>query len=148
MRWSIVGPEGTGKTVLLEDLAEGIPEVEWIKIREEDSLMHKFKALRRLWSRRPTPLFLDGAEALPGFFLCLRFPLRPKIVATLHNPRRSLDVLFKTRFDPTAVLDLVRTLTDANLTPDKAEQILQIGRANHGNVRAILRELYREAGSQ
>ncbi|MBC2600436.1 hypothetical protein [Puniceicoccus vermicola] len=145
-RWSIVGPEGTGKTVLLEDLAEGVESVEWLKIHGEDSLLQRARAGMKLFRRSRIPLFLDGAEVLPRIFLATRPLLRPKIVATLHRPRPSLDILFETRFDPGAVLDLVRSLTHANLSPNETERILQIGRKNHGNVRAILRQLYREAG--
>lgn len=146
IRWSIVGPEGTGKTVLLQDLADGIPHVEWVKIHREDSPLRKLQAGAKLWSRDSTPLFIDGAESLPGLFWSARCLLRPKIVATLHRPRRPLGLLFETRFDPATVLSLVEYLTHAKLPPNEGQRILRIGREHNGNVRSILRQLYREAG--
>lgn len=100
----------------------------------------------KLFKRSRIPLFFDGAEALPRFWFAPRSLLRPKIVATLHRPRKSLAILFETRFDPDAVLELVQSLTHANLSPHECERILHIGRQHDGNVRAILRQLYQEAG--
>jgi len=146
VRWAIVGPQGTGKTVLLEDLAMGVRDAEWLKVHEEDSLPQKLRVGIRTWNRCPHPLFLDGGEALPGFFFSRRYLLRPKLVATLHRPKRSLEVLHETVFDPDALIGLVEFLTNEKLSPTAIDRLLRMAEEQNGDVRAVIRILYQMTG--
>jgi len=148
IRWAIMGPEGTGKSILLEDLAQMLPTVEWVRIKEDDSVRRKVKMAIRLFRPSHIPLFFDGAETLPRFIWSARYFFRSKIVATLHHPRKSFTVHYTTKFEPKVVISLVETLLQSKISQNEAERILQIGRRNNGNVREILRQLYLETSSE
>lgn len=141
---------GTGKTVLLEDLRNRMGGGEWLQLHREDSLRRKLGLALRLYGNRPGPLFADGLESLPAVFLRLKRLFRPRIVATLHQPRQSFDALIRTRFQPEVARELVEFLTGRSLT---AEERAAIGEteASSGNMRELVRSLYltrAEGGSE
>ncbi|MFP4351899.1 MAG: hypothetical protein ACLFSZ_00665 [Puniceicoccaceae bacterium] len=144
-RLAIVGPEGTGKTVLLEDLAAGFGAADWIRIHLDDPLARRIALARKLYGSDPKPLFVDGLEALPPWLTgCPARLLRPRVVATLHRPRRAFGVLFETSFDAGAVLAMIEYLKGAPVPPAGRGRILRLAGEHGGNVREVLRQLYRE----
>ena len=143
---SIVGPEGTGKTVLMEDLFSAANDGEWIKVREEDSLRTKIHAGRRIWSRESQPLFLDGGEVLPSVFFRFKKFRRPKLIVTLHRDRRSIPILFQTHFDPAIALDLFAFVMNRRANPGEAERVAEVCKEHSGNMRSVIGALYRDAG--
>tara|TARA_R100000027_G_scaffold67028_3_gene64318 strand:- start:38156 stop:38599 length:444 start_codon:yes stop_codon:yes gene_type:complete len=133
---------GTGKTVLMEDIAKDVREYDWVKIHDNDTRSQKLRAARHLFRRSKRPLFLDGTEALPRWCLNWKTLLRPKIIVTLHSPRPSLSILYRTRFDAEIVFAMVERLTHETLSTTDRNRILKLGEEHEGNVRSILREMY------
>jgi hypothetical protein len=128
---------------LLEDLAAGIGPRDWVKIRLGDSPREKTRAFGRLLGRNPIPLFVDGLEALPraiGLFPPRFF--RPRLLATLHRPRRGLETWVETRFDPETLCSMVEFLTDRTLSPGDRTLLEDYGFRTGGNLREVLRALY------
>ncbi|HUG91194.1 MAG TPA: hypothetical protein VML55_10185 [Planctomycetaceae bacterium] len=147
-RAAIVGPEGSGKTTLQEELARTLSDrgaaVRWLRLRR-DSRRDGRRLIRELLAGLgPGDLvFVDGAEQL-GALAWRRFVRRTAgcrgLVITTHRPGR-LPTLIECRTTP----GLLRRLV-AELVPDESGRLdaaLEDLFARHeGNLRLCLRELY------
>ena len=142
-RGCIVGPHGSGKTSLLEHLAERL-EGRLVWVRLDTGRSNPLKTVRaslpgRLDQRHT--ILLDGAEQL-GPLAWLRFHRRARhartIVVTSHRPGR-LPTIHECTTDPGLLTELVGELAPAAVeTVDLAE----LFERHDGNVRLCLRELY------
>jgi len=142
-RLSIMGPEGTGKTVLLEDLASRFQEKEWVKIREDDPGRTKCLAALRLRDKKDQRiLFFDGGECLPSFCWSAFWLGRKKLLATCHTFRPHLRVLHKTEYQPDVAIRMVTHLLGRRLSSSERNQIHDWGECS-GNLREVLRMCYR-----
>ncbi len=153
-RAAIVGAEGAGKTTLLEDLGTTLAESEW-RIRR--------LRLNRNQPRFPrgflTPLLsqlgprdiilLDGAEQM-GRLAWWRFLWRTRhcggVVVTSHRAGL-LPTLVHCTTTPQLVSEIVRSLL-GDRAADLQPKLDSLFWEHHGNVRAILRELYDNFAAQ
>ena len=145
-RAAIVGPEGSGKTTLAEDLAARLAER---GMRPRFAILNRQN--RRLqadlfpWLRDAGPadvLCLDGCEQLgPIAWRRLLWRCRSLggLLITTHRPGR-LPTLVQCDTDAQLLIDLARELSpDEPCTSADAEQLW---RARDGNLRLALRDLY------
>ena len=148
MRGAIVGPEGTGKTTLLEDLeqrliAEG-HVTRWLRMRRDTrsaacSLVRE--TLRR--SKRHEILLVDGAEQI-GSMTWRRFAARARkqagLIVTVHSPGR-LPTIVECTTTPALLEEMVR-----DLAPEwfdlLAPELPRLFERHAGNLRLCIRELY------
>jgi Cdc6-like AAA superfamily ATPase len=147
---AIVGPHGTGKTTLLDDLGERLAQTGRQCIKafiNADSAPPSRAELNRLANRARDAdaiLLIDGAGHLsPLVRRRLRVGVGPAagLLVTAHRSLRRFQTLVRTmpRADVLAemVADLAPDLADA-IEPDVATRL----RAHRGNVRDVIRELY------
>ncbi|HYO07719.1 MAG TPA: hypothetical protein VER17_02000 [Tepidisphaeraceae bacterium] len=148
-RAAIIGPHGTGKTTLLEDL---VPRLGGRGFRcRTVTLRTEARAVPRAAMQRLGPdemLLLDGAEQLsPLAWQLVRHRARRAggLLITSHRPGR-LPTLLETR--PSA--DLLRDILADLLDPATAERFdaAALLRRHDGNVREVLRELYETAARE
>lgn len=146
----LLGPRGTGKTTLLEDLEPSIQArgytTQWIQLNLESTKDDRRDAIEQLntFGERDVCLF-DGAEVLNFWrWLKVRRMARKQgflLIATLHKPR-SVTVLLNTKADWTLAEKFVCQLAgnhrnDALLKKAKGSFDL-----NHGNMREVFRTCY------
>ena len=102
---AIAGPEGTGKTTLIEDLQPFLQalgyDIVWVCLSLESSKSDKLQALKVLGTLTQNKIALfDGGEVLSAWqwyrLRHMRKQIDGKIVASLHQPHR-LPVLHKTQ---------------------------------------------------
>ncbi len=134
-RGTIVGPEGTGKTILLRELeAELAASGLGTKLLRFDdpALLHGVN--------QETVLMVDGAEKLlwpVHAFLALT---TARLVVTSHGRREGLPVLLQCGADPELMVELVIELAGADAALlARARQLFDDKR---GNVRAVLSALF------
>lgn len=142
----ILGPEGTGKTTLLEDLDQQLIEMghetEWIRLNNDSSRAKRNEAMARLAGAAKSGkiVLLDGGEVLK---LLQWWKIRRlgrsglKVVATLHR-NRGLFVLHRTTPDWSVAKSMVRTLSNRELEDVAAEAFKE----SRGNVREVFRACY------
>lgn len=153
-RAAIVGPEGSGKTTLQEDLAdrlaaEGRP-IRWLRLNRENRTTAAARVQEALTGCGPdTLLLVDGAEQL-GPLLWRRLKRRTVdcggLVITTHQ-RGRLPTLIECRTTPQTLQWIVEQLVPGERFPSR-EALERIFRAHGGNVRLCLRELYDLRGSR
>jgi len=141
-RAAIVGPHGTGKTTLLEDL------IPWLRSRGYDPILLRLDST----SPRLNPdqwhvvgaagprqiLLLDGAEQLPlTQWLCFRYRSRNAggLVITTHQSGR-LPTLIRTRTSAPLLSEILTELGARCAEPDG------LFHRHGGNIREAIRELY------
>ena len=145
---AIIGPHGTGKTTLLEQLGRHLEEKGFptVPIRFDSrnrrlprGLIHRIKS-----ERTPRHAYLiDGVEQLSRLaFARLRAAVRTAgaVIVTSHAPCR-LPTLITTRTTPELLGALVEELLG---TPGRLPEndIRRLFHAHGGNIRNALRELY------
>lgn len=146
-RWrgAVVGPEGSGKTALLEELAaRSRNEAAIVRLRR-DTPRPTTAAREQLPQRLGTQhtVLFDGAEQLGpiGWWrFCRAAGTAGGLIITGHSPGR-----LPTLVECTSSLGLLRELV-ADLSPDDAESLEPIlGNLfdrHHGNIRGCFRDLY------
>jgi hypothetical protein len=145
-RSAIVGPSGTGKTQLLEQLAPHL-EARGFRphlrtLRAECTLADKQALIAEVGAlAAPDFLLLDGAEQLTTrHWLSLHAAARgcAGCIITLHRAGR-LPTAIETGSSPALLITLVEQLCEATLPEGEAELLF---RRHLGNLRDCLRELY------
>jgi hypothetical protein len=147
-RAALVGPKGTGKTTLLEDLAPRLRDrgftVRELRLDEENPTFDRkfLKEFLRSLGRRDVILF-DGAEQL-GRFAWFRFERATRgaggLLVTTHRAGR-LPTLLATTTTP----DLLDRLVE-EILGSRSSEVRSLTRGlfekHRGNLREALRELY------
>lgn len=144
-RAAIVGHKGTGKTTLLDALADALPD-DPILVRIRGDCANPWRTVR---ARLPKAVvadhvvLIDGAERLgPVAWLRLLRHMRLArfVIVTSHRPGR-LPTLIECQTDLDLLRDLVHELApaDAQILTPVLEEIFH---RHRGNIRSCLRELY------
>jgi hypothetical protein len=141
-RAAVVGPKGTGKTTLLEDLSARLEgrgfRCRLIRLSAADQRLDPSELES---AGRGEVILLDGAEQLPAWrWLWVRFRTRHAggLVVTTHRPGR-LPTLVHTRTTPRLLGGIVADLLPA---PPDDRRIDALYHRHAGNLRDALRELY------
>lgn len=145
---SIVGPHGTGKSTLLEDLQPHLTQ-HGLQIRHhylnvQTSRQQRHATLKQIKQANYTPnqcTLLDGGEVLGPFqWRQLLQHIRQHnnhLITTLHRPRK-LPILHKTQTDWATAQELIQQLTHHDL-----EHIAHTAfKQNQGNIREVFRACY------
>lgn len=149
-RGSILGPEGTGKTTLLEDIeaslrVEGLA-IHWIRLNLDSTVDERREAARRVRRMGASECcFFDGGEVL-GWLAWRRLVGAVKrngcgLVATVHRPS-PLPVIYRTEADPGRTVSLARELAGEHWTPKMEGVALSSFREGRGNAREVFRACY------
>lgn len=147
--WCLTGPEGTGKTTLLENIAEALPADTAIRVRylnEDSSPGEKRAVLGEANEDVPeSVLFLDGGEVLSRLqWWVLKKSIREnrlRLVATVHrNP--GLAVLHQCGTGWNQVDTLIRERAGRHFDDTLASLAHAAFRESHGNVREVFRRCY------
>lgn len=146
----ILGPHGTGKSVLLEDLGRALEEerVEVVRafLNSSSTEIERKDAVDRAGSLRAGQVCLiDGGEAL-GRFHWLRLIRRARrngsgLVATVHRPC-GLPVLHTTAPNLSLALDLAARLAGDGWNDALAAVAEGAFHQNGGNMREVFRACY------
>jgi len=147
---AIVGPEGTGKTTLLEDLEAPLRrigrQVLWLRLNRESSAAERQATKEALTRLRPQDTcLLDGGEVFSRWeWWQLKRQLRRssgQAIATLHSAR-GFPVLHQTKPDWGVVQSLVRELSGPDPTGNLNQIAQESFHANGGNAREVFRTCY------
>ena len=143
---AIVGPQGSGKTLLLEQMVPKLEalgfEPKLFRISTETGMREKEHlpdTLRRVVA--PGFILLDGAEQLSTRqWLPVRGAASKAagFLITVHRVSR-LPALIECETRPPLLEQLVHELTGSWLPAGEAQLLLA---RHHGNIRSVLRELY------
>lgn len=140
-RGVIVGPEGTGKTTLLDAIERALAAKEWRIVRvspQADQLPPKLVFPK---GNFPVAVLLDCAGLLGRFRLCLwRWKGRRVAgwIETAHAPN-GLPVIHETLTTEALLAELVEELAPGTRVPPGLFQ------KHRGNIRMALREMYDRA---
>lgn len=146
----LLGPEGSGKTTLMEDLEPFLQamgfEPRWISLQEEATRSERREALRRLGRYGPADVcLLDGGEVLTWWqwrqvgILARR--RRFHLIATLHR-ERGLPVLRTHDTSWPLARELVKDLAGPEFSLELEAAARQSYEATAGNLREVFRACY------
>lgn len=149
-RGCIVGPEGTGKTTLLEDLeapirASGVT-VEWIRLNLDSDAKERRAAMHRVTRMGAGECCLfDGGEVL-GWMGWRRLigavaKSGSGLVATVHR-RCPLPAVFRTEANLNRTLSLAKKLAKEHWTAEMEAVAETAFRESRGNAREVFRACY------
>ncbi len=146
----LLGPHGTGKTTLLEDLEPHLQKrgvsTHWLRLNMDSSPAQRKAALQSLHTlERGSYCLFDGAEVLSRW---QQFQLRRHLrrhglglIATLHR-KSPFPILHHTQADWPLAEQLVRQLSKDHCSPALIEQAQVAFRQSGGNVREVFRACY------
>ena len=145
-RGAIVGPQGSGKTTLFEQLVPRLRERGFVphlfRIQSESPIAQKQDLLKRVRAlRAPDLLLLDGAEQFTTrewLTLHSAASAAAGCLITVHRTSR-LPTLLETRTTPALLVELAAELTGERLTNAAAAALFK---RHLGNLRECLRSLY------
>ena len=145
-RGAVVGPNGSGKTVLFEQLVSRVRERGFnphlFHIRAESPIAEKQALLTRVRGlRAPDLLLLDGAEQFTTrewLTLHSAASAMAGCLITVHRTSR-LPTLLETQPSPALLIELACELTGERLTNSAATALFK---RHFGNLRECLRTLY------
>ncbi|GDY12090.1 hypothetical protein LBMAG53_09680 [Planctomycetota bacterium] len=133
-RGAVVGPHGSGKTTLVEQLGRRLGDTTWVDVRPGVAPVTSSSVL-----------LLDGLERLP--WLTRRSWLAaccaPGLIATLHRPGCGLPVLLRTTTTPDVLENLVAELLGQPVDDHRAAECRRLFAEHRGDLRACLETLYR-----
>lgn len=152
-RASIVGPEGSGKTTLQEELERRLQQrgasTRWLRLRSADRRDALRLTRQLLDAAKPEDVLLvDGAEQLSAWAwrrFARRAGAQRGLIITTHRPGR-LPTLVECRASPELLHELVKEVlggSDVSACGD----LTALFHRHHGNLRLCLRELYDRHGS-
>lgn len=142
----ILGPMGTGKTTLLEDLIPHIQDLgldtHAISLNTDSTRETQRQTIVKIAGLGPTDcILLDGGEILGrmSWWKICRLVARHqvKLIATLHN-NRGLRVLHETSPNWPMAKELIQALSERDLEEVAAESFMQ----SRGNIREVFRACY------
>lgn len=147
-RGAIVGPEGTGKTTLLEDLEPKLRDLGLapVRLRLTQEAPRFSPVMQQMIDSRITDrhiLLFDGSEQM-GWLAWKKFLWRTSeaggLIITRHRAGR-LPTAHHCTTSPELLAEIARELLEggAELTPD---QVRELFRRSRGNLRNALRDLY------
>ena len=141
----VVGPKGSGKTMLLEELSWRL-DGDIVLVNLPGPCRDPWRAIQRrlpdkVGSEHTVLVDAAGRLGAPGRLkLRRRASHARRLVTTRHRPGR-LPILIECQTSPELLLDLVK-----DLAPDHAEQmeseLWELFERHHGNLRMCFRELY------
>lgn len=146
----LLGPKGTGKTTLLEDLdlrlqVRGL-QTHWIRLQIESTRLERSNAIEQLKqiSQQQVCLF-DGAEVL-NFWQWRRVRQVARsnqltLIATLHR-KRGLPILLRTQPDWSLVHQFVRQLAGPHYSDTLCKYAQHAFDTSGGNMREVFRACY------
>lgn len=147
---SIVGPEGSGKTTLMEDLESTVcdagRQVVWIHLNRESTAEERRIAVRQILQLGAAQCcFLDGGEVLGRLnwwklSRCSKH-LQGGLLATLHKPR-FLPVTFATTTDAETCIALAQLLAGQMWDEEIAHVAREAFAEQNGNAREVFRTCY------
>lgn len=155
-RGALVGPKGTGKTTLLEELEEDFTANGWricrwrLKRERRRPTAAEWLALERDLSPKDLLVTVDGAEQLPFYWWWrLRWVCRQGwagrgvggLLVTSHRPGL-LTTLQEHRASPELLGELVTELLGGDPSWVSAAELHELFEAHEGNIRECLRSLY------
>lgn len=151
LRWcSLLGPHGTGKTTLLEDLEPLLEErgktIHRVCLNRDSTRQERDAALEGLRELHTGSICLfDGAEALSRWrqhrLRCNAQKQGFGLIATLHRKSR-LPVLYRTETDWKVAEKLVRRLSQDHCSQELITVAQLAFKQNGGNVREVFRACY------
>ena len=146
----LLGPKGTGKTTLLEDLEPHIRQrgcqTHWIRLNLESTKQDRRNAIDQLatFGEQDVCLF-DGAEVLSWWqWLKLRNAAKTqhfKLIATLHK-QRGIPILLNTDANWSLAKQFIEQLAGDHYTIELHEQAKRSFDKNQGNMREVFRSCY------
>jgi hypothetical protein len=146
-RAAIIGPEGTGKTTLLEDLAPRLDAMghrtRLVRWQTFDNVTCRDRLERvRQCSQQGEMILLDGADQMPVWaWMIFRWRVT-RFIVTANTPRWATATLIRTQTS-LALLDAI--LAELLETDDRlrwqpvAHELFD---RHRGNIREVLRDLY------
>ena len=147
---SLIGPHGTGKTTLLEDLEPLLNErghpTHWLRLNLDSSPDQRKAAIEQIQTLAPKCFCLfDGAEVLTRWQqFQLRRVVRKRglgLIATLHR-KSPLAPLYRTEPDWQLTEQLVRQLAAEHCNNGLIHQARLAFEQSSGNMREVFRACY------
>jgi hypothetical protein len=146
----LLGPKGTGKTTLLEDLESHMQRrdhnTHWTRLKQESTQQDRADAIAQLQQLDAQHVCLfDGAEVL-NFWQWRRVCKLSRtngfaLIATLHR-KRGVPILLRTQPDWPLVEQFVQQLSATYFSETLREHAQQAFQASNGNMREVFRACY------